>query len=233
MQKQPAVTTRTLARTPLLGLLLALAACGNSPLDSAAGAFRQGLLGGPDLGLSRADVAKIPYASIAVRLGRGPEAFVVLAQASGPTRQWIAADRHLLETQAGRITKTIGFPVDLTHSEFVTPDPLARHLDPTRTYALERIIDVTDHQGPTGDTPTDTLLVRSTLTCQGPRTITLLGIPVPTYLWTETATAPDLKWSQTNQYWQDQNTPTIWKSRQYTAPQNPPITITLLRPYKE
>jgi hypothetical protein len=219
-------------RAALVLLLSGLTGCGNSPLGSAAGYFRSGLLGGADLAMTRADVAKIPYASIAVRQGRGPQAFVVLAKIDPPTEQWISADKHLIETQNGRITKTIGFEIDLAQTDFVTPDPLATHLDPAKTYADDRLVDITDHSGVAGDAPTDTILVRSTFSCQGPRTITILGTPLQTYLWTETTTAPDIKWHETNKYWQDQTTRTIWKTQQIIAPNTPVIDIELLRRYE-
>jgi hypothetical protein len=238
MQKPPAVTSRTSARSgrtrlaALMLLLPSLTGCGDSPLASAAGYFRTGVLGGADLAMTRADLAKIPYAAIGVREGRGPQAFVVLAKIDATSQQWISADKHLIETRNGRITKTIGFDTDLTHTDFITPDPIQAHLDPGKTYALDRLVDVTDHAGITGDVPTDAILVRSILTCQGPRTITILGTPIQTNLWNETVTAPDIKWSATNKYWQDQTTRTIWKTQQHITPKSPQIDIELLRRYE-
>lgn len=238
MQKPPRVTSRTSARpgrgrlAALMLLLPSLNACGDSPVASAAGYFRIGILGGADLAMTRDDVAKIPYASIAVRQGRGAQAFVVLAKIDATSQQWISADKHLIETQNGRITKTIGFDTDLTHTSFITPDPLHSHLDPAKTYAVDRLIDVTDHTGITGDAPTDAILVRSTLTCQGAQTITILGKPIQTNLWTETFTAPDIKWAETNKYWQDQTTRTIWKTQQHITPKSAKIDIELLRRYE-
>jgi hypothetical protein len=231
MQKPSAITSGTLqALIIILTLATSLAGCGNSAMSSAAGYFREGILGGPDLAMSRADVLNIPYASIAVRLGRGPQAFVVLASQTNHIQHWVAADNHLIETQNGRITRTIGFDQDLTHTSFLNPDPLQAHLDPTKTYTLDRIIDLTDHTPPTGDSPADGLLVHATLTCQGPQTLTIIGVKTNTFLWAEKFTAPDIKWSQTNKYWQDQQTKTIWKSQQYIDPKLPKIeTITLRR----
>ena len=238
MQKPSPVTSRTSARrrrgrlAALMLLLPCLNACGDSPVASAAGYFRIGILGGPNLAMTRDDVAKIPYASIAVRQGRGAQAFVVLAKIDATSQQWISADKHLIETRNGRITKTIGFEADLTHTDFITPDPIQNHLDPAKTYANDRLIDVTDHAGITGDAPTDAILVRSTFTCQGPQTITILGKPIQTNLWTETFTAPDIKWTETNKYWQDQTTRTIWKTQQHITPKSPKIDIELLRRYE-
>lgn len=235
MQKPTRVTSITSSRRSAalaLALTASLDACGNTPLLSAAQTLRAGILGGPDLAMSRDDIAKIPYASIGVRLGRGPQAFVVLAKTNATTQQWISADKHLIETQNGRITKTIGFDQDITQTSFVTPDPLQNHLDPTKTYATDRLVDITDHTGITGDTATDTILIRSILTCDGSQTLTILGIPTPTYRWSETTTAPDIKWSKTNKYWQDQTTKTIWKSQQNITPKTPRIEIQLLRRYQ-
>lgn len=238
MQKPSPVTSRTSPRpgcrrlVALMLMLPGLNACGDSPMASAAGYFRTGVLGGADLAMSRADVAKIPYAAIAVREGRGPQAFVLLAKIDATTQQWISADKHLIETQNGRITRTIGFDTDLSHTDFITPDPVKTHLDPAKTYATDRLIDITDHTGITGDSTTDTILVRSTLTCNGPQTITILKTPVQTYQWTETITAPDIKWTKTNKYWQDQTTRTIWKTQQIISPKSPQIEIELLRRFE-
>ena len=234
MQKLPGITSGTLPRRPsilCLCVCLTLAGCGNSPVSSAAGYFQEGILGGKDLAMSRQDVFKIPYASIAVRLARGPQAFVVLAKTTPQTQEWIAADKHLIDTQNGRITKTIGFDTDLTQTSFIKPDPLLNHLDPSQTYQTTRLIDVTDHMGPGDDTPTDSLIVTSTIACQGPRTITILGTEINTFLWTERTTAQDQKWVQTNKFWQDQHDKTIWKSQQNIAPNQPTIEIITLRKY--
>ena len=234
MQKLPGITSGRLSHGPLilcLCLSLTLASCGNSPVSSAAGYFQQGILGGKDLSMSRQDVFNIPYASIAVRLGRGPQAFVALATTTPQTQEWITADKHLIQTQNGRITKTIGFDIDLTQTSFLKPDPLLNHLDPNQSYQTTRLIDVTDHSGPSDDTPTNTLIVTSTITCHGRQTITILGTEINTFLWIENITAQDQKWSQTNKYWQDQTDKTIWKSLQNIAPNQAPIEITTLRKY--
>lgn len=238
MQKPPPATSTTSPRRAsrailvLAALLPALAGCGDSSMATIAGAFRTAAVGGADLSLTRDDVARVPYASIAVRQARGAQAFVVLAHLDPTSQQWVSADHHLIETRNGRITRTVGFASDLTHSSDITPDPLQAHLDPAKTYAGDRLIDITDHAGITGDTITDTILIHTTLTCSGPETITILKTPIQTYHWTETVTAPDLKWSTTNQYWQDQTTRTIWQTSQTTTPQNPKIQIQLLRRYE-
>jgi hypothetical protein len=232
---KPATTTSTrkYKSTGLLVLALApvLVGCGNSAMSTVVGYMRLGVLGGADLKLTHADVYKVPYASIGVRLGRGPQAFVVLAKLDGDDAQWLSADKHLIETRCGRITRTIGFDRDLTHTSFLTPDPLVSHLDPGQTYAVDRIVDVTDHTGKTGDAPIDGILVRSVFSYDRAETVTILGQAISTNHWIETITAPDVKWSQTNEYWQDRQSRVIWKSRQNFAPDYVPLEITTLREY--
>ena len=96
---------------------LLLAGCGSSGNFT----YREyGKVMGQALGsmFSRNDVpretaAAIPYASMGYRIEGGDEAILVLATSSDESQLWTASSHVVLQTNAGRITRTVGLPNDL------------------------------------------------------------------------------------------------------------------------
>ncbi len=59
--------------------------------------------------IARDDAARVPYASIGVRIDGGPQILLVLATATGPDLLWTSGAQVAIVTRGGRILKTAGF----------------------------------------------------------------------------------------------------------------------------
>ena len=198
-------------------------ACGHSALSDIPPFVRTYMMKGPELDLTRADIDKIPYASLAVRMVEGPQALLILGRYDGDELNWISADREVIVTRRGRVVKTYGLPQDVRTTVFLTKDPVggpsgdfANAADCVRTIDLEP-----QHR--------DGIVVRSSFSRVGTDAIDILGERFDTDLWQERAAAADLDWQFTNRYWIDRASGYVWKSVQVTAPDLPPLEIQVYR----
>jgi hypothetical protein len=100
-------SVRTTRRIFLVGIATALCdACGNSYVADVPSIVRTAMMKGDDLRVTRADIDRIPYASIAVRMGDGPQALLVLGRYDGDKLDWISAEHEVIVTRRGRLVKT-------------------------------------------------------------------------------------------------------------------------------
>jgi hypothetical protein len=127
-----------------------------------------------DANFTRADVERIPYASIGVRVGGGPESLVVLASVDGDKYTWIAADHSLLITRGGRITRLIGMGSDIRDQAGVGSDPVAeaglRLI--SQTAPCLRTVDFAKEQQ-------YGITLKSEITANGPAMVDMLYAPLP------------------------------------------------------
>jgi hypothetical protein len=210
----------------LLGAATAsCSACVKSYLTDEAPSFvRTYLMKGADLHMTRADIEKIPYASIAVRMGDAAQALLILRRYDGDDLHWVSAEREVIVTRRGRVVKTYGLPQDLKDTSFLTRDPLGTPATGFATSAeCLRAIDLEPaHQ--------DGVVVRSRFAAAGSEEIDILGDRYATTVLHEEGAAPDIAWDFVNQYWIDPRSGYVWKSRQFAAPQLPPLEIIVYRP---
>jgi len=200
------------------------ASCGDTWLKSVTYATRTYLMKGADLHLTRADIDRIPYASIAVRLGDGPQALLILARFDGDDLHWISAENEVIVTRRGRVVETYGLPVNLKQTTFLTGDPVGRPLSALEaTTECMRTIDLEPRH-------IDGVLVRSRFASDGADDLTILGDHKATSLWTEANAASELDWEFKNQYWIDARSGYVWKSRQYLSPRLPALEIIVYKP---
>lgn len=185
--------------------------------------LHQAFAGGDDLPLTRAEVDKIGYASLAVRMGRGTQALLILSGIDGDDLEWVSHEHELLVTRRGRVVRTYGLAQDVDHTEFVTVDPVehaaALHEGPP---VCVRTVDFgPDHE--------DGITIRSDFIAVGPDDLTILGETYRTNVWEEKSAAPDIGWEFTNAYWFDASSGYVWKSIQHTAPKIPPLEMIVFR----
>jgi hypothetical protein len=205
--------------------MLLCSACGKTFLSDVPTVWRTYVMDGSELSLTRADVDRIPYASLAVRLGRGAQTLLILGRYDGDMLDWISADREVIVTRRGRVVRTYGLPEDLKETVFLTADPVGR---PSGAVAASqqclRTLDVDPGHR-------DGIVVTSRFEKLRDETLDILGEPIATELWQERGAAPRLDWEFTNLYWVDPDTGYVWKSRQAATPTLPPLeTIVYRRP---
>ncbi|MGR5154528.1 YjbF family lipoprotein [Photobacterium swingsii] len=199
------------------------------------------LFGDDDTQLTAQAINQLPYASIYARIGDGPQAFMVLAFAeqdiivsaqnspNGRTAtqlKWLSADRGLIVTQAGRITKTGSLSQgNLVATTSATMDPLALGL----------------HQDSTPKTWTRTLdwqpgyhfgyTVNSTFSNGSEQVIVVNEHSVQSLYFTEEVNVPSLEQSYQNEFWLNPKTGAVIKSRQQLAPGLPVVEFSILKPF--
>lgn len=217
---------RALAALALVALVAAgLTGCADSPVVvKAARAIRTTVAGAPGLEITREQVSKLPYASMAARVGRGVEALVLLSHAQGDERYWLAGSEAVLVLRYGRLVRTSGFAENLVGSRVLDEDPLeygAHRLDGPRRFT--RLLDTAPSGG--YEQPVDCEMVPV-----GPRKITIVEIEFDTKLVREDCTARRVHWSFTNYYWVDPVDGFVWRSKQYFVRSQPALAYSVLKP---
>jgi len=165
--------------------------------------------------------ASVPYASMGVRVGDGPQAMVVLASSDQAGRLWTSAAHVAIQTRGGRIVRTSGFAHNL--SAVSGDDPLPAFADADAgPRDLTRQVDFWDMN-----------LFAVTLHChiesKGADPVAILGTTIKTHRIEERCESETPDWSFTNMFWMD-GSGLVWKSRQYIHPGLDPLETEILRP---
>lgn len=208
------------------GLAAGLTGCGESPLGrTVVEAFRLTVSGHPSVPIERANIAKLPYASMAAKIGKGPRSILILWQVEGGGDQlWLSADNSALVLRAGRVVRTAGLPENMRATEGYSSDPVAAGLqEPGNRIPYTRLVDFE-----TANRVSMTL--ESRFETVGPQTIMIADIAFDTIAVREITRARTENWSFTNLYWVDPADGFVWKSVQHIARSFPPIEIEILKP---
>ncbi len=205
---------------------LNLASCSNSStIQSMTESFKLATSGFEDVPVTRAQVSELPYASIGAKIGKGPKSFLVLGKIDRQQLHWFSADRVVLVTEHGRLSKVAGLERNLSRTLWTNPDPLTLPVDTNPLPKSIRLVDIM---------PGDffQIPIEATYTIKGSETITILGLEYKTRLIEETCSAPLLDWQFTNRFWQDVDTGFIWRSEQFLTPDLPQFMIEVYKPVK-
>lgn len=167
-----------------------------------------------------AQAASVPYASMGVRIGNGPQTMIVLASDTGTQRLWTSAAHISLETRDGRIMRTAGLAHNLSGAETIR---VAKQKDGTRT--VQWLADFADLG-----------LYSMPIICRdsnaGAETITILGKAIQTRRINESCQSQStgLDWSFHDTFWVDPETGLTWRSIQHIHPDFDPVETEILRP---
>lgn len=164
-------------------------------------------------------VTATPYASMGWRLNDGPEDMIVLATDDHGQQIWTSAAKIVLQTQDGRIVRTVGLGRDIlgmTAQNNTAVSPPSRALN--GPYSENRITDFPEAYG-----------VATSCTAQfmGARQVTILDRTIRTLQVDEQCQRGD--WHFTDSYWLDPNTHMVWQSTQHLSAKMV-IRTAILRP---
>lgn len=174
-------------------------------------------------GVTRGDAAAIPYATMGVRVDGGHESLIVLATQTESTLLWTSRARVVVETTAGRITRTVGLPNDVSA---VTPLGVNRLTPPAQ--ALVQPFD----SRRTMDFPNENRFgveVTCHAAARGKQRIVILGHPIPTVQVKETCRGQN-GWNFEDIYWIDKDSGFVWKSLQHLHPKGQTVALQIFRP---
>ncbi|MFD2180186.1 YjbF family lipoprotein [Veronia pacifica] len=191
-----------------------------------------------DVFVSQADVDALPYASMYAKVGDGARAFVVLAFADKITHRtqnglvsktelsWLSADKKMLVTESGRLTRTHGLREgELLNVNTASKDPISDGLLlKTTPNHWTRYLDWQ---------PGNHFAVRvdSTFENRGSTLISVNDKPVNTIHIVEHVRVKSLDLQYSNDFWLSPDSGDVLASRQHLAPGLPEIKMTILKPF--
>ena len=215
-------------RPALIALCLLLGGCsstGNSDYLQFYLALRQSISASFGKGgITKAQAAAIPYASMGYRLNGGAEQLVVLATDTNGEQLWTSSAHIVIATRGGRIVRTVGLPANVS-----AVTPAAGQDLPSLTAASSGPLSYSRLE----DLP-ESHIFGAALSCQtvnrGRQTIVIRGRGVPVVKVEEHCAGASLDWTFTDSYWLDPSSGLAWKSLQHISPKNGTIETEILRP---
>ena len=165
----------------------------------------------------------MPYASMGVRLGTGPQIMIILAGDAGGQQLWTSAAKIAMTTQNGRIVRTAGFGHDLG-GYYVW-----RCLRRGEWFAAQTRALASRFPGSQTVFRSDPVPGQAEA---GEETIAILGKDIRTLRIDESCSSQSsqLDWSFENTYWVDPANGLVWRSIQHVHPQLDAIETEILRP---
>lgn len=163
-------------------------------------------------------IEKIPYASMLVRIGRGPQSLMILESILRGQYVWVSADGVYLVTKDGRIIRSSGLPNNLLRiesSSFSWEDII---------YADQSYISYYSFLNPS----LNNLKVKSSSRLAGTTIEDLVFEDKELRLIVENVVSETIGWNKENKFWVDE-TGFVWKSIQHISPKLPPIYIEITK----
>lgn len=116
-------------------LLPLLASCSSNPITDIVksnlwvNSIKQLIYGYPDYPVTREMVEDIPYASMRVKIGKGPAGLMILQKKEDGVYSWVSKDSVLFKIKNGRIIRTSGLTNDIIDYFFDNDIPFKHLID--------------------------------------------------------------------------------------------------------
>ena len=206
-------------------LLACLVSCSQIPSQimpqwtSSIEAIKGGLFGYSDYEITPEIVENIPYASMRVKIGKGPAGLMILQSFKGNILTWVSADNISINIYKGRIIGTSKLSNNLVDyfpkNEISFSEILSSNSINTRKY---RSISL-------NNPPVSSMEILVNTSIKGRERINILGTEREVILIEEEVSNKYIKWNFTNKFWVDVTNGFVWKSIQQIAPNVPPIVL--------
>ncbi len=163
-------------------------------------------------------IQQIPYASMLLKIGKGPEGLVILESIRSNEYTWVSADGLYFVTENGRLIKTQGLINNLSYVEkgFSSLKDALNLGAPLNVYYSFTKPELRN------------LHLKLTYTEQGKEMIEIMGTSKELLLIHEAGESSLLGWKFINKYWVDDNF-IVWKSIQTISPKLPKIETVLTK----
>ena len=187
-------------------------------LRGATSSISKAIFGYSDDYINKNLVDSIPYASMKVRIGKGPSGLMILESIEGGKSVWVSNDNVYLVIKEGKIIRTSGLVNNLTiyESPPVTFNEIIKDKFSSEFYYAYYSYDYPELYG------LKTKVVTKNL---GKEIISILGEEKEVFLLEEKVVSKEIGWKVKNSYWIDSSSGFVWKSRQYISPKLPVLEI--------
>ena len=208
-------------------IIIVLAGCSALP-PNVAGNFNQTfkafsalIYGYEDYPINQALIDEIPYATLRMKIGKGPAGLLILESIDQDKYTWVSADNIYITTRGGRIIRAEGLNNNLV--DFVSSEPSFKELiDGDYIQSQFRMISL--------DNPSVfNMKLKVSYKRVGFEEVIILDKKRELILIEETIENSYIRWKYNNKYWVDKNTGYVWQSIQEIAPNIPPIFIQITK----
>tara|TARA_B100001057_G_scaffold397011_1_gene407013 strand:+ start:33 stop:716 length:684 start_codon:yes stop_codon:yes gene_type:complete len=182
-------------------------------------AIKNALVGYPESPIPVKTINNIPYASMLIKIGKGPTGLVILESKLGKKYTWLSADEIYLVLQNGKIIESRGFENNLTGS-FQAPLPFEEIIKGE----IHELQDYYSYDDP----PLKNLGLAFKYQVKGKEYIQILDKKKELLKVEEYGSSKILGWQFVNTYWIDGDYQ-VWKSIQYISPKLPEINYILTK----
>ena len=175
-----------------------------------------------DYPITRELVDQIPYASLRMKIGKGPAGLLILVSKFGDEYTWVSADNVYIVTKWGRIIRAQGLTNNLT--DIFSSEPSFKEILQSSDLTGENFRYITLDNPEAFD-----IRVKVSYRKIGPESVSVLDRTRQLILIEEKIENAYIKWRHTNKYWVDQETGFVMQSFQVIAPNLPPILIQITK----
>ncbi len=215
--------------------------------------FSKVIFGYPDYPLTREMVEEIPYASLRIKIGKGPAGLMILQEKEDEKYSWVSKDSVLIKIQDGRIVRTSNLNNDLVdyyYAEDIVFEGLVKgniQLKVTSgnitlrdlikgNISFKEIINLEKDKYyystraiSLANPVVRGLNVQVYTKKEANEVIEILGRKYEVILIKEIVENKKIAWKHENLYWVDPETGFVWKSLQQIAPNVPPISLEITK----
>lgn len=221
--------------TPIL-FSLTLMGCTQKVSDVNA-TIDEAIFGFDDIEITQSTINNLPYASSYVRIGDGPQIFMVLALVEDGQQKWLSSDKAMLATQHGRVVKTLALPKDniakLSTKNNTNQDPLSQLTPQTDIKSYIAKSGAEDWKATFDWMPNYRYGYQANITWKYKQEelIKSDAWEKTTHYIIETVSFPTLNEQYQNHFWLDTTTNRVVKSIQQLGPGMDSLEMTILKPY--
>ena len=186
-------------------------------------AFSSLISGYEDYPITRELVEQIPYASLRMKIGKGPAGLLILESKNGDEYTWVSSDNIYIVTKWGRIIRAQGLTNNLT--DIYSLEPSFQEILQSSDFLTGEKFRYVSLDNPEAFN----IRVKVSYTKIGPVDVSILDRTRQLILIEEKIENAYIKWRHTNKYWVDQETGFVMQSFQEIAPNLPPILIQITK----
>ncbi len=212
-------------KSQVLTLTFLLSACSAIPNNIAPGyketfnTMRTLIVGYEDDLITNELVSNIPYASMSLKIGKGPTGLIILESVAGDNYNWVSADSIYLVIRNGKVIKTEGLANDLF--EVINSDKKFEEI-----FANKKDKDIAYYSYE--DPQISNIKLDLSYQVKDKEMINILGKQKELIHIEENVKSSQFGWNFNNHYWVDDNF-FVWKSLQTVNPKIPQFELTVTK----